>query len=259
MSPLYNDIAPSLALLKENSDNENSEQSTLHQALYALEQFQNNFKTSCYLYAQLSDSAIDFLKRTCKMKLDPTKNQKELTAELVVKDVLYNSGKFIYIIEVDENTLEAGNQESVDVPASRYNFHSHPHEAYVRHSVSNAWPSITDFLGYYSLGDSTIFHCVATLEGLYVMSFSSYWGTRLKQVSKKFIDQNYEIDNSEKITPEEYINRINSILYKGYPIFKVMYFTWDEADTVFKIFFPRTGSSCIPSQDTLEIYNEIHA
>jgi len=263
LSPMYGDISPSAALIRQNipSDPDTSE-ATLNSVLYAIEQYKSDDQ-SCYLYAKLSPRAIGFLQEASKLGVvvekDGSKSQKELTGELYVKDVLRQDDKFVYLIDIDKSSVESGDEENVDVSATRYNFHSHPHEAYVRHSVDKAWPSVTDFLGYHRLGASTIFHCVATIEGAYVMSFSPYWGSRLNKVNRKFIDKNFEIDHKEPYTPEQFVHKINNILYKGHPIFELRYFSWDKADTIFKVFFPQTGSSCLPSEKVAEKYEQVHS
>lgn len=262
LSPMYGDIPASAALSRQNipSDPDTST-ATLNKVLYSIEQYKNDSK-SCYLYAKFSPRAIGFLKEASKLGITVGKNgkesQKELTGELYVKDVSNTDSKFVYIIDIDKNSVESGEEENVDVSATRYNFHSHPHEAYVRHSVDKAWPSVTDFLGYHKLGENTIFHCVATIEGAYIMSFSPYWGSNLKKVDRKFIDKNFDIDHKEPLTPDEYVAKINSILYKKHPIFELKYFPWEKADTTFKVFFPQTGSSCLASEQIVEKYKKLH-
>jgi hypothetical protein len=260
ISPMFNDINPSVSLCRQNIPSDpNISKATFNKVMYAIQQYEKDGK-SCYLYAKFSKRAIGFLKEASKMGVTITngkESQKEITGELYVKDVKQEGGKFVYIIDIDTRSVESGEEENVNVSATRYNFHSHPHEAYVRHSVDKAWPSVTDYLGYHQLGVNTIFHCVATVEGLYVMSFSSYWGSRLGKVSRKFIDKNFEIDHKEPLTPQEYVKKINSILFKGHPIFEVKFFIWDRCDSVFGVFFPEIGSSCLPTQKIVEKYNRL--
>lgn len=262
LSPMYGDIPASAALTRQNipSDPDIST-ATLNKVLYSIQQYKDDGQ-SCYLFAKLSPRAIGFLQEASKIGItvgkDGKKSQKELTGELYVKDVLQDNGKFVYVIDIDKSSVESGGEENVDVAATRYNFHSHPHEAYVRHSVDKAWPSVTDYLGYHKLGSNTIFHCVATLEGLYVMSFSPYWGSNLGKVSRKFIDQNFEIDHKEPLTPEQYVEKINGMVYKNHPIFDLKFFTWEKAGEPFKVFYAQTGSSCLPSEQIVEKYKILH-
>lgn len=253
--PMYSPIKPSLAL---STDREKSEgiNFTLNATLQVLEQYQKDSK-SCYLSAKLTDRAVKVLKNASLEK--PTKgSQKELTGELVVKDVENINHTLVYIIDIDEGSIHSGEDEDVRVSNTRYNFHSHPEEAYIRHSVKKAWPSQTDYLGYYKLGENTIFHCVATLEGLYIMSFGSYWNSRLKEISTDFILETYDIDHTEYYTPHQYVKKVNSILYKGYPIYKLYFFPWSKANTIFKVFFPQIGSSCLVSQKISRAHKLFH-
>jgi hypothetical protein len=262
ISPLYKDISPSVSLTRQNiTSDPHSSHATLNKVLHSIEQYKSD-ESSCYIFASLSENAVNFLKQASKLGVvigkDGKKSQRELTGELFVKDVKREDGKFVYIIDIDKNTIKAGEEENVDVETTRYNFHSHPHEAYVRHSVKKAWPSVTDYLGYHRLGENTIFHCVASLEGVYVISFGPHWANRLKKVSRRFIDKRYDVDLEKKYTPKQYIEKINKIKYKNYPIFQVKFFTWNKANTVFKVFYPQIGSTCLPTKQSLHKYKKIY-
>lgn len=259
MSPLRVNIHPSIAMVRQNTPTEQyDEMSTLNKVLHAIEQYKDGNK-SCSLSAKISKRAVSFLRKTSKIGFSDDGSQKELTGELYVSNVKKSKKKFIYIIDVNESSVESGNDEDVDVSATRYNFHSHPQQAYIRHSVDKAWPSLTDYLGYLQLGINTIFHCVATLEGIYIMSFGSYWGNKLKKVSKKFIEDKYDIDHKEKYTPEQYVKKVNKILYKKYPIYNLQFFPWDKAGKVFNISYAKIGLSCIATEKGSQIYKKIHS
>lgn len=262
MSPLRVGIPVSVALVRQNTPTEQYNVSaTLNKVKHAIEEHKKS-DTSCSLYAQFSSKAVSFLQKASKMGITLNKNgeksQKELTGELSVGNVKKEGNKFIYVIDVDEGSVESGEEEDVDVSASRYNFHSHPHEAYVRHRVDKAWPSLTDYLGYLQLGINTIFHCVATLEGVYIMSFSPYWGKRLKKIDKNFIKDNYNIDHKEKYTPKEYAEKVNSIKYKSYPIYNVEYIPWVNAKKVFQVSYAKIGLSCITTEKGRKSYKKLY-
>lgn len=262
MSPLRVSIPTSIALVRHNVPTEKfSEQSTLNKVLYAIKEYKKGGK-SCSLYAQFSPRALSFLRKASKMGItvngNGEKSQKELTGELFVSNVRNQGSKFIYIIDINEGSVESGDEEDVDVLATRYNFHSHPHQAYVRHRVDKAWPSLTDYLGFLQLGINTIFHCVATLEGVYIMSFGPFWGRRLKTVSKSFIKKHYDINHKEKYTPLEYAHKVNKIHYKGHPIYHVEYMPWGQADKVFDVSYAKIGLSCITTEQGQKSYKKLH-
>jgi hypothetical protein len=254
--PHHKNIAPSLFLIRKNTDS--NYKMTLNNLMYSLQQSNNDI---CSLYAKLSPKCVKFLKNTSKSGKTKNKNgevtQKEMTGELFVNDIINERGKLVFEIDIKKDSIEHGSEENVDVYSTRYNFHSHPEEAYIRHSVNKAWPSVTDYLGYHKLGENTIFHCVTSLEGIYVISFSPYWGKRLKQIDRKFIDKNYDIDHNSDYTPYEYAKKINNILYKGEPIFHIQYFEWEKADNLIHVYYTHTGSTCLPSQDLVDSYELI--
>lgn len=259
LSPLYADIPVSAILTRQNipSDPDIST-ATLHKVLYAIEQYKSS-EDSCHLLAKLTKKALYFLRQAAETGLNVNEPQKELTGELYVKDVQKGDDGFIYIIDLDKSSISSGEEEKVDVAPTRYNFHSHPRDAYIRHSVDKAWPSVTDYLGYYKLGTNTIFHCVAALEGVYILSFNPHWAQRLKEIKPSFIKDNFDIDHKEHYTPQQYVEKINNIKYQGNPIYNLQFYPWNTAEeTVFKVFFPTTGSSCLPSQKIVEKYKKVH-
>ena len=165
------------------------------------------------------------------------KNSKRIIRRISRKKIVKNSDKLLYIIDVNKDSVKSGEEEAVSVSATRYNFHSHPEEAYIRHSVDNAWPSLTDYIGYFKLGNNTIFHCIASLEGVYILSFSPYWVKRLNELNEKIIKKKYDIESEDDYTPSQYVKKVNEILYKNQPIFNLKYFPWKKANTPFEISF----------------------
>ena len=262
LTPMYTDTTSSVALSKKNSLSGNVNLKMMSNKVLAVMKHYKKSNNSCSLYAKLSDMAIEFLQKTTlsgmTMDTKGDKSQKELTGDLVIKDVANIDEKFVYIIEVDTNTIKAGEKESVNVKGTRYNFHSHPHEAYIRHSVDKAWPSITDYLGYLSISKNTIFHCVSSIEGIYIISLSSYWGSKIKKIKESFVKENYNIGQNENYTPEEYVEKINLIHYKNHPIFHLIFFSWEKCDTVFEISFSSTDSTCLVSDQIVDNYKKIH-
>lgn len=262
ISPMYSDIKPSMVLTRKNIPTDpDMSSATLNKVLYAVQQYEKGEK-GCYLHAQLTQRAIGFLKE-CPDRLGyvvddkGVNSQRELTGELYVRDVKQENDEFVYVIDIDKSSVESGDEENVDVAGTRYNFHSHPREAYVRHTVEKAWPSVTDYLGYHNLGANTIFHCVASLEGVYVISFSPEWGMDISKIDRSFIEKNFDIDHKSEYTPHEYTEHINQIEYKGKRIFRVIYMPWEKAGDIFRVFFPQTGSACVPSEQIMEKYKKV--
>lgn len=257
-----------VALLRKNVNSDNNQpMKTLNKVLHIMQNYKKEMDF-CHMNAMFSKNAIKFLKDASETGgiVEDGKKQRELTGELKIKNVIklkkHKKPQFVYVIDINKKSVSSGEEENVDVSATRYNFHSHPKDAYINHSVENAWPSATDYLGCKKLGIRTIFHCVTTLEGLYIISINPYWGKRLKNVDEKFIIENYNINHKENLTPEEYVEKINKILYKNNtPIYKLLFLRWKNADKVFDISFSPTENnekSCLVSEEIYENYKNFH-
>lgn len=255
-----------LALSRLNRNDVDSPRATL--VLDKIEHLiQQHDRGHCFIRAKLSARAIEFLKTACysilkkvdgKKVLRPGSPQLELTGQLNIAETIRQHNQIVYIIDVVDETVQSGEKEDVEVEFTRYNFHSHPHDAYIRHSVKKAWPSVTDYFGVLKLGQSTIFHCVATLEGVYVMALSPYWAERADKIEKKFISRHYLIPNKSPLTPQQYVNKVNAILYRGQPIFYLHYLPWDRADRVFAVNFSATEQSCLLTDPIVQKYKLLH-
>lgn len=250
-TPSGKKIPHSVCLVRKRGSKSNVKREILN-VMYIIEQYKKGQDT-CSMFARFSPNAISFLRKTSNM--GHTKNgdglttQKELGGQLHVENIEQRGNKYVFVIGVDKNNVDSGEEEEVMVSPTRYNFHSHPKEAYVKHGVRYGWPSITDYLGYLKLGNNTIFHCVATLEGLYILSFGSYWVDRLNDVSKNFIKKNYDIDKKEVITPFEYVKKVSMIQYKNHPLFLVKFLPWTGASgTIFGVTYKKDGIRCEPNE-----------
>lgn len=245
-TPLNQNIPHSVALTRSMKHPGKNSTDVIIMVKYLLQQYKRH---GCSMRVKFSEQAINFLRKTSKMghtkNHDHTISQKELTGVLHIDKMTESNGNILFIIGCAESAVEPGKEENVNVSPTRYNFHSHPEEAYVRHKVNIAWPSLTDYLGVLTLGNETIFHCVATLEGLYVVSFGEYWVNKIDKVSKSFIKKHYDVDRTKNISPYEYMHKINHILYKGEPIFIVKYLPWNEAaSTIFSVNYKKDGMTC---------------
>ena len=207
--------------------------SNLNHVNYTLEQFNNG--NACVMEIQISKNTIDFLRNL------PISHRKEHSGSLHTESIykLKNPERYIHILTFTEDSIQEGESQNVTVSKSKFNFHSHPKEAYLAHHVTKGWPSLTDYLGYYKLGNYTIFHCVTTLEGIYIISFKS----KKNNNQEKFIESNYDIVKTTNLTPEEYCSNVNA-LKNG--IFKVDFATWkDLYNKIFKIKYLKNGLNCL--------------
>lgn len=253
-TPFGKKIPHSVCLLRKNKSEAPNPKRGMLNVMYIIQQYTLMGET-CSLFARFNTQAITFLRKTSKMghtkNGDDSVSQKELGGRLYVENIERsgNNNKYVFVIGVDKDKVESGVEEEIMVAPTRYNFHSHPKEAYVRYGVKYGWPSVTDYLGYLTLGNNTIFHCVATLEGLYVLSFGPYWVNRLKEVNKKFVKKNYDIRGQGlNPTPFEYVKIVNSILVEGHPLFLVKFLPWTGASrSIFSVTYKKEGLGCEPN------------
>jgi len=234
-------ISHSIALCRNNTvyDGE-CEFPTFQEINYLIEQY-NNGHPSCNVYAKLSKQAYHSLINLCKTK------QKEISGELYPEDIIKYNGKTIFVIGLNNNSLFSGEDEKVIVQPTRYSFHSHPQVAYERHNIEKAWPSVYDYLACVKLGDKCIFHCVVTLEGIYVITVNHN-----HKLSIDDIEREYDISHHIDMTPEEYVYKVNKIS----PYFKVFFLT--SPGYFFKVYYQKTGLSCIATQKIIEKYKKLN-
>jgi len=264
VSPLQEAIPQSVALTK-NKDFEFESSQTKLQILYVLENYEND---SCMMNVSLDSDTLTYLKSATSKGWSRNKNgkttQKELSGNLSLSNIMLQDNKIIHVLHLNEDSINIGHEESVTVSPSKYNFHSHPEQAYKKHKVNKAWPSLTDYQGYLMLGNSTLFHLVTTIEGLYIICFGKYWGEKLSELNKKelkklkkFIDKNYDISRKTKMTPEECVEHVNSLMYEENPVFILQYHIWKDAGKIFEIYYAKSeGNNCFSCSTTHELYNK---
>ena len=222
-----------LSLLLSRSDD--PPELSVQRALYVLEHGPR--ARGCSVSCKFDHRAIKFL-HGCRL------GDKERGGSLRIVNVHGKGSRRTFVIGVDEKSVQGGQLEGISLRPSRYNFHSHPQDAYLKHSVDVAWPSLKDYMGLLTLGNRTIFHVVATMEGLYIMSFGPHWVERLKGVSKAFVRENYDVGYRRDLRPEEYARTVRAIKYKGFALFNVIYFPWGSAGTLFTVRFKARNGTC---------------
>ncbi len=225
----------------------------------------------CGAYLKITQETKEYLHHLVyKFKKSKTKKleQIEVGGPLYIKDIIDEEDKLVHIVDINKDKCIFGKSESVNIPSSRVNFHSHPEDAYINNKVKYGWPSSSDYIGILKL-QKTIYHIVATKEGIYIITLNPIFkqtDIHLKKLTK-FIDKNYDIDENKKIklkdnsygkinSIEKYINHINSIEYKHIkevppsPLFIVIYKSWNNAlDTIY-IEYKKNDRGCVMDDDT---------
>ena len=248
-SPLSHRFGSSgVAFSKPNKLNKQVDEMTVRNKLQYASQQHGDI---CNIYARFTPKAVEYLKQIN----DPHgANEKELAGALIISKVVKNENKMIFELSPDPKSVKIGDEEEVDAVWSRYNFHTHPKKAYENHGVVRGWPSSQDFVGFLELDNETIFHTVVTLEGIYIISLSSEWKGKLKNINKKYISKHYDIDHKSQITFDQYIDKINAKKYKGSQLFDVIFLTWKKASETFPVYFAKTKDKCLATEEVFKMY-----
>lgn len=248
-----------------------------------------NFKYPvCVIKIKFIEDTLLFLKQLCIngeiMKKNGKILQKEISGSLNLTIDREITDDLVYNIEINKESIIIGKKETVSIAESRYNFHSHPKQAYIRHDVIDGHPSAQDFLGYLQAIKKyrTVFHCVSTLEGIYIISLQEYWCDKFKTISESFILKKFDIDHlknshnhNHKIEKQisghncskcsdkhnKYIDKVNTISFKNKPIFIVKFLRWKQTDITteqFTIFSPKIGVNCFVTDESYKLYKKFY-
>jgi hypothetical protein len=265
-TPFNDSIPVSIAMILSDESSQNNTNSRINEAMYVLNQYDSD---TCHISCMFDTETINFLKKipesggvVCKTNKTDC-SQKEVAGELYVhilerRDVRDNSD-ITAVISIDKKSLSHGKEQEVSVGRSKINFHTHPKQAYKDNGVEKAWPSSTDYLGYLGLGKHTMFHCVITLEGVYIISFTSYWADKLDQVEESFVKKNYNISHTSSMSIQEYVEHINKIKYKDFPIYYLKFILWEKAHSIFSINYAKDNGNCFYSDKHKQKVASLHA
>lgn len=211
--------------------------------------------SNCYFYFYIAGKSLKYLKNLTKesgVTLNSGKlSQKEISGGFYIRDSIKKDGNIVFKFAVDESLLSFNKEEEADITKSRYNFHTHPFQAYIRHKVDIAWPSSSDYSAFLASYQAynTIFHLLSSVEGVYIISFTKEWAERLPNIEidnnlYNFISRVYDIPYINK-SPKDYCKMLLSEKFNhdGYPVFNVQFNSWKDIK-VFKIHFPKLYGNC---------------
>ena len=208
-------------------------------------------KDHCVISLKLEKDTIEYLKHVTTAGVTPNKNgegmsQKEVFGKFKIsKSEMYN-GTITHTLQLDKSSIVYGEEDEITTTGSLYNFHSHPHNAYVMYGAKYGVPSLSDYIAVYTLcrAQNTIVHFVATLEGLYVNSInpkSNICKLPLKE-GVKFVKKNLRYNEGHNIEDlDHYMKYVNS---KG--VFRVDLIPWKKvSEKSISIEFLKLGKMCV--------------
>ena len=209
---------------------------------------------------------------------------KEISGKLIA---VKKSDGYKLVLENDSKLFGKSNLESneADFIESHYNFHTHPYEAYLHHNCDLGWPSKDDYITYLDgfLNYDVIFHCISTVEGIYIVRIAKdaiiplktcYSKLKTESSQEKFIDKidawvmsnlnidkiNYKKQNGVKPknsiksihSPLDYVNFINNypvkytLCNKQLTLFDIKFIDWNSLspDFCFNFYHAKVKGKC---------------
>lgn len=256
-SPLSNDIGMYMVCL-EKVDMKSSAFSGVktsainpNMVYNIVEDWSNIKESNCETVYCISEDSIRELRKLCFIK--PTPNNKD--SGMTQKEhagALYVSGKNgdVNVLDINPDKWIEGEEQGVPIVEALYNFHSHPKEAYITNKVNKAWPSAQDYIGFLLavLEDNTILHIVVAIEGIYIISLSKYYAGNKDKLSPdvaSFINSHFNYCGKLDESIKWFIKNINTVKYKGHPLFITEFIPWEEASKDFTIYHCKTSGKCL--------------
>jgi hypothetical protein len=227
--------------------------------------YSNNKANSCSNYIILKKDTINFLrKHICNSN---GKSQKEISGIFDLYPISDNT----LCVQIDNNSVNTGEEESVKHNETIGSFHTHPYDAYIKYNVCIAFPSADDYfttLYIYASGYGS-FHITCTVEGLYIITIKkSFMKKKRKEIMDNFekyrqdIEDKYgkdypicdpKADNMSfwKKYIKDYIDDINKLKY-----FNVQFVFWKDALKPINITYKRIKNNCLISDKQIDIYKK---
>lgn len=214
----------------------------------------------------------------------PTITQKEFGGALKLENLtLENENEFVWqaVFDSSKQPVYVSEQYTMAPMDTFFQFHTHPRGTYGMFNVTMGYPSGTDLLNIIMASNTIIFHCVVTLEGIYVLSLSHAWfGNKLDPVrsaiqSMSEQERNTLIDKLELLNgflssmkepkhPDsiqsariyaEALNRTLIFPNQPSPFIYCTFLSWQEALQGAKVHtsFPPTGKvNCFVNKESLD-------
>ena len=174
----------------------------------------------CRKYICFDETSLEKLRYLSDYNQNVNGEYKRLKNKEVSGKLIAKKEKGGYTLYLDEkfklNNLEAHEADFVD---SHYNFHTHPLEAYIYHNCELGWPSKDDYITFLDgyLNYNVIFHCVITVEGVYIMSIYKNTLIPLKNYFKTIGNKLSFIDKVDKWVMDNLnIDKFNYTIREGY-------------------------------------------
>lgn len=249
-------LSPAVEMSDENRDH------VWKQIKYSMYHF--NTEGVCQTRLQLDRPSLEFLyyhTRHHRFKSDTNKrgNQREISG----KFQMIPSDPDLVQVTIDPQSTKVGDKENASYHESVGSFHTHPYEAYKRHSVCVAFPSGDDFattLYLYATGTGA-FHVLSSIEGIYVITLKPSF-VRKHPPREVFANmkkwENYVMKRYDIGYPECSLDRDNHAFWGRYigkylkkmnklKVFYIQFKPWEKAHEPFDWQYRAMSSNCVVS------------
>lgn len=232
--------------------NKSDKQSATLQISYLKKMYEKEY---CTISLKLEDDSIQYLQYVTKAGVTANKkgdgmSQKEVFGKFKIIKSEIHKGNITHTLQLDKSSIVYGEEDEITTTGSLYNFHSHPHNAYVMYGAKYGVPSLADYIAVYTLCkvQNTIVHFVASLEGLYVISINPKSKVCKLPVKEglKFVKKNFRYNEGHNIEDlDHYMKYINS---KG--VFKLSLIPWNKlGEKLISIEFNKVGKICVINEN----------
>jgi hypothetical protein len=262
--PKFDNLNSTIILYKINDLKESKLKDNISLLIHVLYSLEGKGK-DCKVYIKLTNNSISKLKLLQKMIFHSDKKFKglEVSDKFNISKIELEKVFPKLTLDISENFNKIGNDYMVDVVYSKYTFHTHPTKTYQKFNVKYAWPSYQDlesFLVLFQM-EFTIFHIVATQEGIYTIQINpkfipyiqSLSEDQIKELTKKNYSVPYpeigkDIQKNKVSTPQEYISIINKKKLKKDlpPALIINFIEWDKVDKnlIFEVDYYSSDNVC---------------
>jgi hypothetical protein len=226
---------------------------------FVLENYAKRSK-SCHIQIVLDQETIRRLKQYSAE--DHLFGNREITGGLRMTPITKNMFK----VSIDDKKTKVGEAENADIVETISSFHSHPLSAYHKYKVCMAFPSADDYITtiYLYLVRHNLFHIVASIEGMYIITINEKIFKKEKKDMKKYEDyiiENYGIDypvcRLDRDNKKFWKKKIKSYLKKvnRYKYFYVQFVFWEDAGNPIDISYQKIKKTCILSDEQYNLTN----
>ena len=248
---------------------------TINYIDYMIKEYSKGLTTPCEAHACIEKSSLQQIYSSIQ-----NETSGEISGKLKITQAVDELNKIIFEVSIDN--IKKGNEDDAELVESRYNFHTHPVNAYTKYNCDLGWPSKDDYVIFATSAvdnrKPTIFHLVCTKEGIYVLSIPKesiqYIVTLreddrdLEELFEDYVNEhleidklNFKIEKGVKTNDNKFINSVSSYIryINNRPLFTININNEDVSFRLIKVdFLNWTGPLGILESPVHRVYFTYH-